>query len=255
MGSSTDAESSAEIARELGAYLTGTEAKTIADRLADGDSLTAALHAVGQNRRRRLRDLLDAESLADDVATLIVVLRAIEGARSLTARADPLWTMPGHLAQGGRLTSSVPSLVESARMSVVCSTYNFQTTSGLWTALRTAAARPEVAVRLYLDGEAAASGARTPSAQDVALQLYPAAVFVAHAVDGVRVRNHAKFIVVDHRFLLVTSANFSWRAENRNVEFGVLLDDRSLAESIEREMTGVESVLYQRVRASYVEPR
>ena len=45
------------------------------------------------------------------------------------------------------------------------------------------------------------------------------------------------------------SANFSWSAENRNVEFGVLLDDRSLAEAVEREIAGVESTLYQRVRA------
>lgn len=250
MASSTEVPSSTGTGtRELGAYLTGTEAKAIADRLADGDSLTAALHAVGQNRRRRLRELLETGGLADDVATLIVVLRAVEGARSLTGHADPLWTMPGHLAQGGRLTSSVPSLVESARMSVVCSTYNFQTTSGLWTALRIAASRPEISVRVYLDGEAAASGGRTPSVADVARQLYPAAIFVADSVDGIRVRNHAKFIVVDHRFLLVTSANFSWSAEHRNVEFGVLLDDRSLAEAVEREIAGVESTLYSRVRA------
>lgn len=244
MGSSTEA------ARDLGACLTAAEAKAIADALANGDSLTAALHTVGRARRRQIRDLALGGGWADDLAGLTAVLRSIEGARSALRRAEPLWTMPGHLAQAGRLTSSVPSLVENARMSVVCSTYNFQTTSGLWTALRAAASRPEVAVRLYLDGAAAdGSGPTTPSHTQVAAQLYPAAVFTSIRYEGRPIRNHAKFIAVDHRFLLVTSANFSWSAENRNVEFGVLLDDRSLAEAVEREMTNVETTLYQRVRA------
>lgn len=75
------ADARALSARELGAYLTGAEAKAIADRLAGGDSLPAALQAVGPNRRRRLRDLVDADGLADDLTTLIAVLRAVQGAR------------------------------------------------------------------------------------------------------------------------------------------------------------------------------
>ena len=43
MGSS---HPSAEAARGLGRLLTGTEAKEIADRLVDGDTVTAALKAV-----------------------------------------------------------------------------------------------------------------------------------------------------------------------------------------------------------------
>lgn len=31
---------------------------------------------------------------------------------------------------------------------------------------------------------------------------------------------HTKFIVVDHEVVLLTSANFSYSAENRNIEFG-----------------------------------
>jgi len=51
--------------------------------------------------------------------------------------------------------------------------------------------------------------------------------------------------VIDHRFLLVTSANFSWSAEQRNVEFGVLLDNPNLAESVEAAMRKAESILYE----------
>ena len=79
------------------------------------------------------------------------MLRAIEGARSAPTTMDPLWTMPGHLAQHGRLTHSVTYLVDNARYSVVCSTFNFQRSSGLWKALRRAAQRPEITMKVYMD--------------------------------------------------------------------------------------------------------
>ncbi len=141
-------------------------------------------------------------------------------------------------------------LVGNARMSVLCSTFNFPNTSGLWTALRTIAGRPEVSVRFYMDAAAAEGGDGTPTAVLAAAQLAPAAVFVSTTVEGKQTRNHAKFVLVDHRFLLVTSANFSWSADNRNVEFGVLLDDRSLTEAVEREMTRAENMLYRHVRGT-----
>ncbi|MFC6023846.1 phospholipase D-like domain-containing protein [Plantactinospora solaniradicis] len=65
--------------------------------------------------------------------------------------------------------------------------------------------------------------------------------------DGTRVRSHAKFLAIDHRFLLVTSANFSWSAEHVNVEFGLLIDDRHLTEAVEREMLEAEDQLYERL--------
>ena len=52
---------------------------------------------------------------------------------------------------------------------------------------------------------------------------------------------------IDHRFLLVTSANFSWSAENANLEFGVLVDNPNLAESVERELRDVEDLVFERV--------
>ena len=54
-------------------------------------------------------------------------------------------------------------------------------------------------------------------------------------------------LVIDHRFLLVTSANFSWSAENGNIEFGVLHDNRNLADSVEREIRNAEDTLFERV--------
>jgi len=177
------------------------------------------------------------------------MLRAIEGARSAPTTVDPLWTMPGHLAQHGRLTNSVTYLVENARHSVICSTFNFQKSSGLWEALRQAAQRPEITVRVYLDAAAAdmSPSVRSPTTTEVAAHLRPAIVLRTREFDRRRVRNHAKFLAIDHRFLLVTSANFSWSAENSNVEFGVLVDNRNLTEAVEREMRHAEDFLFERV--------
>jgi phosphatidylserine/phosphatidylglycerophosphate/cardiolipin synthase-like enzyme len=237
---------SAEAARELGRLLTGTEAKEIADRLADGDTVTAALKAVAAGRRPALRALLAPDPVAFAPDQAVSVLRAIEGARSTTTAIDPLWTMPGHLARSGPLTSSVAHLVENARQSVTCSTFNFQRSSGLWSALRTAALRPEISVRVYVDRKSAEQSV-SPSTGEVAAHLRPAVVLRTRAFDGGYVRNHAKFLAIDHRFLLVTSANFSWSAEHGNVELGVLADNANLVQVIESEMRRVEEALYERV--------
>lgn len=228
--------------------LTGTEAKDIADRLADGDTLTAALKTVAAGRRALIRPLLEDGSLLSRIA----VLRAIEGARSAPTALDVLWTMPGHVARSGPLSSSITHLVDGAQHSVTCSTFNFQRSSGLWTALRRAATRPGLALRVYLDSAAADQHAnrRTPSTSDVARHLKPATVLRTKEFDGRGVRNHAKFLAIDHRFLLVTSANFSWSAEYGNVEFGVIIDDKNLTESVEREMLEAEDLLYERAPTS-----
>lgn len=60
-------------------------------------------------------------------------------------------------------------------------------------------------------------------------------------------RSHAKFIAIDHRFLLTTSANFSQSGEFHNVEFGVRIDDVALTEAVERQMQAVRDHLYEHV--------
>jgi phosphatidylserine/phosphatidylglycerophosphate/cardiolipin synthase-like enzyme len=228
----------------LGAFLTATEARQVADRLADGEPLSMALGAVESSRRTEAAGLVQATGLAG--TDLVPALRAIQGAKSVETAAHAVWTMPGHLVTASPLTTSTAELVRSARTSVVCSTYNFQETSGLWLALRDAATRPGVRVRVYVDAEAA-SGASGPDATSIAGWLAPAKVFRTVPVNGKPVRNHAKFVSVDHRFLIVTSANYSWSAENRNVELGVRLDDPALADAVEGQMRDAEALLYERI--------
>jgi phosphatidylserine/phosphatidylglycerophosphate/cardiolipin synthase-like enzyme len=59
--------------------------------------------------------------------------------------------------------------------------------------------------------------------------------------------SHAKFIIVDHAMLLLTSANFSFSAENRNIEFGLRIHDAALAASVEATMTTKHGSLYELV--------
>lgn len=237
--------------RRLGEYLTGTEAGDLAERLEDGETLSAALQSVVAPRRAHLRALLRAGGLGlHDVDRAVAVLRAIEGARAVTGHVTPLWTMPGHVAQGGPLTSSVSHLVDGARTSVTCATFNFQRSSSLWEALRRVAARPEVTVRVYVDRRAARSGRGTPTTREVAEHLRGATVLESASFGGRSVKSHAKFLAIDHRFLLTTSANFSQSAELHNVEFGVRIDDQALTEAVEREMRGAEASLYARVVTS-----
>jgi phosphatidylserine/phosphatidylglycerophosphate/cardiolipin synthase-like enzyme len=46
---------------------------------------------------------------------------------------------------------------------------------------------------------------------------------------------HAKCIVVDHEQTLITSANFTDRGQNRNIEVGVLIRDPLFAQSLEQQ--------------------
>jgi PLD-like domain len=248
---SSDTSADAAAARQLGLFLTGTEAREIADHLADGDTLTAALRAVSPGRRAEVRAFLEVLETGGGRDAMTIVLRAIEGGRSAPTTVDPLWTMPGHLAQHGRLTHSVTYLVDGARHSVVCSTFNFQRSSGLWKALRQAAQRPEITMRIYLDTNAADKRQRpwSPTTVEVAKHLHPATVLRTKQFDGRATRNHSKFICIDHRFLLVTSANFSWSAENGNLELGVLIDNANLAEAVEHEMLQVEDFVFEHVPA------
>nr|WP_300337499.1 phospholipase D-like domain-containing protein [Actinomyces sp.] len=158
--------------------------------------------------------------------------------------------------------------------SVICATYNLHPTSALWTALTTLVReRPGVAVRLYVDTQVADGrfvrkggrsvrrhddiagrgeaprGWRALGTDEIARLLVGAVVLRTRAPgkDKWAVTSHAKFLSIDHRFLLVGSANFSYSAEERNVELGLHVDDPGLATSVERQMRDLEGTVYEPV--------
>jgi phosphatidylserine/phosphatidylglycerophosphate/cardiolipin synthase-like enzyme len=111
----------------------------------------------------------------------------------------------------------------------------------MWTVLRDASEQPGVVVTVYVDGDKA--DAAKVKAQLPRTTIYQSAVLP----NGKQVVSHAKFVVIDHEILLLTSANFSFSAENRNVEFGLLVRDSALAESVEATMTSKHGGLYELV--------
>jgi phosphatidylserine/phosphatidylglycerophosphate/cardiolipin synthase-like enzyme len=230
---------------ELGGFLTAYEAERLAGALRAGDTIAQAVKEVHASRRGEAKRLLAEADLGPHrVETSVALLHAIAGARAVRAVITPVWTMPGTEATVGRLTGETQRLIDEARMSVVCSSFNFTPHSGMWTALRAASLRPGVSITIYLDAQAGA-----PS--DVAAHLPKATVYRTRTMPGADrpLVSHAKFIVLDRALTLLTSANFSHSAENTNIELGLLVNDSALAASIESLMRSKHGVLYEQVTA------
>jgi phosphatidylserine/phosphatidylglycerophosphate/cardiolipin synthase-like enzyme len=226
----------------LGKFLTAAEAEALAVQFAFEQHTIKALAVVNAVRREEAKRLLAAAGLSHtDGKRAANILRAIAGAKSLHRDLTPVWTMPGNEANIGHLTGEFHRLVQTARQSVVCATYNFEQTSQMWTVLKEASRQPGVVVTIYIDGDkadAAKVKARLPNAT-----IYQS----AELPSGKQVVSHAKFIVIDHEVLMLTSANFSFSAENRNVEFGLLVRHSALAESVESTMRSKHGTLYELV--------
>lgn len=224
----------------LGEYLTANEAVGLAVQLSTGQHVIKALGAINASRRERVRKLLAAAGLGHtEVDRSVAVLHAIAGAKAVHRDLTPVWTMPGHEAKVGHLTGEFHRLVEAARQSVTCATYNFEPTSQMWTVLKQATQEPGVVVTVYIDGDKA-------DAAKVKAQLPRATIYESAVLpNGQQIVSHAKFVIIDHEVLLLTSANFSFSAENRNVEFGLVVRDSALAESVEATMTSKHGSLYE----------
>ena len=223
----------------LGTYLTAAEAIGIATLLAAGQHTSQALREVNAARREQAKELLAAAGISHaDLDRSLPVLHGIAGAKAVSNDLTPVWTMPGNEATVGHLTSEFHRLVQAARQAVTCATYNFEQTSQMWTVLREASEQAGVVVTVYVDGDKA-------DATKVSEQLPQATVYrSAVLANGKQIVSHAKFIIIDHAMILLTSANFSFSAENRNIEFGLRIHDPTLAASIETTMTSKHGSLY-----------
>jgi phosphatidylserine/phosphatidylglycerophosphate/cardiolipin synthase-like enzyme len=228
---------------ELGSFLSATEAARLAVQFGAGAPSGIALREIAMSRREAVKGLLTAAGLgSDDRDRAVSVLRAISGAKTVLRELIPVWTMPGNEANTGHLTSEFHRIVGAARQTVTAATYNFQDTSQMRRALKEASEQPGVVVTVYVDAGVA-------DAVNIKAQLPRATVYrSAMLPNGKQVVSHAKFIVVDHELLLITSANFSYSAENRNIEFGILVRDSALAQSVEATMTSKHGSLYELVQ-------
>jgi phosphatidylserine/phosphatidylglycerophosphate/cardiolipin synthase-like enzyme len=124
---------------------------------------------------------------------------------------------------------------------VTCATYNFETTSKMWTVLSRLAKNTGTS-----SSPSTSTATRRMPRSRGNCRVPPSTVRVtcrwqAHVV------SHAKFIVVDHTVLLLTSANFSFSAENRTSSSACWIHDPALAASVEETMETKQHTLYELV--------
>ena len=162
---------------------------------------------------------------------------------------DLVWSGPDGASGSARDTSIVlRELFEGARENVILAGYSFEGGSSILEPLHRRMASERLDVRFFIDVEQLGSGAHWErhllGAWNNFLTKawcfgppYPEVYYdVRAAIPGRNVREstqddpgfvslHAKCVVVDGRLSLVSSANFTKRAHERNIECGALIDD------------------------------
>lgn len=179
-------------------------------------------------------------------------------------RLELVWTGPEGPASATRDTSVVVRrLFEQARDSVIVAGYSFDHGEDILRPLHQAMSERGVHAMLFLDiegetGDTARADAYAHAKIDeFFVENWPFGpprpdVFYdpRTAVKGPPWCSlHAKCVVVDSRFALIGSANFTERGQERNVEAGVLIEDEDFAGRLAAQWRGlVEAGLVRRYR-------
>ncbi|WP_302053578.1 DISARM system phospholipase D-like protein DrmC [Nocardioides panacis] len=213
--------------------MTRDEARRLASAFAMGDGLLHnVVKSVDGTRRDRAKELLDSLSseLAGNRDALVAVLLALGGVGQ-SARPGLVWTSPSLPGNEGHCTLAVSELINEAENHVFAATFTATKGSSYVVALGHALAKG-VKVTLILDRERQ-KDYRRKTGWRVDAGLPGARIWTLKEPDpGVYAVQHAKLVMVDEVACLVTSANFSEAAAERNLECGVLVRDRGIAKSI-----------------------
>ena len=174
-------------------------------------------------------------------------IRAIATERAQVRPPDLVWSGPDMGAVHGRQTRAVyEELFGSARERLWVSTFVIHNPAGIFDTLaRRMDAMPRLAVTLLLNierrhGDTSAADAiairfatefkrNWPGTRRPDVYYDPRSVDIG---DGPGAVLHAKAVVHDNEQLFVTSANLTPKALERNIEAGLLVRDRSLAQAL-----------------------
>lgn len=220
-------------AAKLGAFLRPAEAKRLADAWKQTPGLFhVVVKAVDMPRRDEASALLLAlcDEVQQDSAVVLAVLQAVAAVEQ-TASPQLVWTSPSLPGIEGHTTLAIANLINEAQDVVYAATYSATLGSAYVTALSRALARG-VKVTLILDQAQQAKTAQALASSLVGARLWT----LAPPKGGEYAVQHAKLVMVDRSAALVTSANFSEAAAENNLECGVLLRDRRMAESIKEHL-------------------
>lgn len=195
-------------------------------------------------------------------APLAAVLRVVaverRRAQALSDAAELVWTGPEVLGSETRETAVViRELFRRAARRVIVSSYALDSgerAAGLFEELAARHDRGEIAVTLFVNiGRAWRDGALEDTPDTEILRRFatrfraelwpgerlPEVYYDPRALDptpGPRACLHAKVVVADDRYALVTSANFTEAAHERNLEAGVLMDNPAFARRVRRQL-------------------
>jgi phosphatidylserine/phosphatidylglycerophosphate/cardiolipin synthase-like enzyme len=169
---------------------------------------------------------------------LAAVLAAIaERAASRPPRLELVWTGPEATTSRARDTRVVVSdLFAGAEASVLVAGFRFDHSDRILLPLHTAMRDRGVQAAFFIDTPAGLARAEVATwfAREHWTFGEPSPVLYvdARGGSGLAASLHAKCVVVDARWTLVTSANFTSRGQERNIELGVLVDDRAFAREV-----------------------
>ena len=193
-----------------------------------------------------LRVLGEWERMGVSPEAGVAWLRSLERVAERTPAPDFVWTGPEVVGLHARDTRQVyEELLNSAKRSIWASTYAFFDGPSAFAILaRRMDSTPELRVTLLLN---ISRGPGDTSAADSVVRRFaerfwnqewpgetrPRVYYDPRSVDigGPGAVLHAKAVVADERSVFITSANLTEAALDRNIELGLLVRDRSLAET------------------------
>lgn len=215
----------------LAALLAPTELRRVADSLMIDGVPRRAVRSLTSDKRGPaeglLLEVLRAFSNKDAVAA---TLRAIAtAAERVPAPPILVWSGPQLPGDSIRTTSAIVRLIDEAEESVLASTYSGTATAPFVQALVRAAQR-KIAITVVAD-----VSQQKACAAAIRIAVPRARVFgFFDAVTDQPRMQHSKVLVVDGHTALVTSANLSYAAVEKNLEAGLLVQDSSIASQIRR---------------------
>ncbi len=212
-------------------------------------ALRSGLGGAGAQTDAVCAALLALDGRGITAAAIALALDAATDAASSVPRTDLVWSGPEAEGLRARDTRRVyDELVSAARVSIWISTYAYWDGQLAFRSLADQmTAVPELRVSILLN-IGRRYGDHTPSAElvqrfsdrfwnhDWPGQRRPAVYYDPRSLDPDRAEGvlHAKAIVIDERTALVTSANLTEAAFDRNIEVGILSRDEQLAASLVR---------------------